>query len=51
MPETLDEILTLARLYLSEGDAARFTVWLAHRSGAPPSHTWIASVQVGGGTG
>jgi hypothetical protein len=37
VPDTLDEILTLARLYLSEGDAARLTVWLAHRQGRNPA--------------
>jgi hypothetical protein len=31
VPESLVEILTLARLYLLEGEAARLVVWLRQR--------------------
>jgi hypothetical protein len=35
--DALQEILCLARLYLSEGEAARLVVWLAHRVGRNPA--------------
>lgn len=37
VPESLVEILTLARLYLSEREAGRLVVWLAHRQGRSPA--------------
>ncbi|MGD9571102.1 MAG: hypothetical protein AB7V62_04360 [Thermoleophilia bacterium] len=37
MPDaTTEELLRLARLWISEGDAERLVAWLAMRTGNPP---------------